>query len=109
MENNERRIYERFHARFPAKFKDARGDFGRDVFLRDASASGVNILTRDRMFFNDKVTLEVDIPNSSSPLVLNGKIVWSKPASTSMWESGLQLDDIKFMKIQPLFNSSPAI
>ena len=107
MDNNERRIYERFHARFPAKFKDTRGDFGRDVFLRDASASGVNILTRDRMFFNDRITLEVELPNSSTPLVLNGKIVWSKPANTSMWESGLQFDDIKFMKIQPLLSSFP--
>lgn len=106
MDNSERRIYERFQARFPAKFKDERGDFGKDVFLRDASASGINILTRQRMFFNDKVALEIEVPNSSEPMVLNGRIVWSKPANTTLWESGMQFDDVKFMKIQRLFSSS---
>ena len=33
--DNERRIFDRFQSRFPTKFKDSRGDFGNDVFLRD--------------------------------------------------------------------------
>ncbi len=105
MENNERRIYERFPARFPAKFKDARGDFGQDVFLRDASASGLNILTKERMFYNDKVAIEIELPHSS-PMVLTGKVVWSKPANSTIWESGLNFDQVNFMKIQRLFQSS---
>lgn len=108
MDTNERRIYERFPARFPAKFKDARGDFGQDVFLRDASASGVNILTKDRLFFNDSIALEIELPNSESPIVLNGKIVWSKPANSNAWESGMAFEEVNFMKLQRLFRSTLA-
>lgn len=108
MDNYERRIYERFPARFPAKFKDSRGDFGQDVFLRDASASGINILTKERMYYNDKISLEIELPNSNSPIILNGKVVWSKPANSTAWESGLNFDEVNFMKIQRLFKSSLA-
>ena len=108
MDNNERRVYERFPARFPAKFKDARGDFGQDVFLRDASASGINILTKDRLFFNDNIAIEIELPNSHTPMVLNGKIVWSKPANSHAWESGMQFEEVNFMKLQRLFKSTLA-
>ena len=52
--NEERRIFERFSARFPVKFKDAREDYGSDVFLRDASAQGIRIMTKERFFLDDK-------------------------------------------------------
>jgi hypothetical protein len=105
--DSERRIFDRFSARFPAKFKDTRGDFGRDVFLRDASATGANIVARDRMFFNDQVSLEVELPDSSEPLILSGRVVWSKPTATSMWDIGLQFNEVNFMKIHRIFKYSP--
>lgn len=105
--DNERRIYDRFSARFPAKFKDTRGDFGRDVFLRDASASGANIVTRERMFFNDLVSLEIELPDGQAPLVLSGRVVWSKPTSTAMWDIGLQFNEVNFMKMHRIFKYSP--
>ena len=101
--DTERRIFDRFPARFPAKFKDTREDFGRNVFLRDASASGANIISRDRMFLDDRVALEVELPDGSTPLPLHGRVVWSKPTNTSMWDIGLQFDEVNFMKIQRLF------
>ncbi|MBF0490745.1 MAG: PilZ domain-containing protein [Candidatus Omnitrophica bacterium] len=104
--DSERRIFDRFPARFPVKFKDSRGEFGQDVFLRDASANGANIVTKDRMFFNDRVDLEVELPDGNAPLVLSGRIVWSKPTNTSMWDAGLQFDDVNFMKIHRIFKYS---
>jgi Tfp pilus assembly protein PilZ len=102
--DNERRIYERFQARFPAKFKDTREDFGNDVFLRDACADGVNILTKDRLFLNDRISLEVELPDGNDPLVLSGRVMWSKPThASSMWDIGLQFDEIDFMKMQCIF------
>ena len=97
------RIFERFSARFPAKFKDSRGDYGTNVFLRDASASGALIVSRERMFLNDPVALEVEVPDGGSPLVLRGKVVWSKPANAAMWNVGLQFSEIKLFKIARLF------
>ena len=86
--DNERRVFDRFQASFPAKFKDTRSDFGRDVFLRDVSANGANIITKDRMFFNDRVNLEVELPDGLEPLILSGRVMWSKPSAAN-WDIGL--------------------
>jgi hypothetical protein len=65
---NERRIFNRFQARFPAKFKDTRGDFGND------------------------------------PLVLSGRVMWTRPINqSSMWDIGLQFDEVDFMKMRSIF------
>ncbi|MBI3602381.1 MAG: PilZ domain-containing protein [Candidatus Omnitrophica bacterium] len=101
--DTERRIFERFWARFPAKFKDTRGDFGRDVFLRNASASGAHIVTRDRMLLDDRVALEVEVPDGGLPMLLSGRVVWSRPAHNAGWDIGLRFDQINFMRIQRLF------
>ena len=101
--NDERRLFERFSARFPTKFKDSRDDYGTDVFLRDASATGVRFLTNERMLLDDAVALEVEVPDGGSPMVLRGRVAWSKPANAVMWEVGLQFLQPDFMKMSRLF------
>lgn len=104
--DGERRIFERFSARFPAKFKDTRGTYGMDVFLRDASASGASIITRGRMELNDPVTLEVKVPGGADPMVLKGTIVWSKPINAAMWNAGVRFTETNLMKMHRLFKFS---
>ena len=104
----ERRLFERFSARFPTRFKDYRQDFGTDVYLRDASASGVRLTTRERFFIDDPVAIEVQLPDGGSPLVLSGRVVWSKPASSTMWDIGLTFPKINFMKMSRLMKYSLA-
>ena len=100
---SERRVFQRFSARFPAKFKDSRNDYGSDVFLRDASASGARIATRERLFLDDRISLEVEVPDGGAPMILSGKVVWNRPANTSLWDVGLAFPNVKFMKMQRLF------
>jgi len=100
---NERRIFERFSARFPVKFKDTRDDYGTDVFLRDASAQGVRIMTKERYFLGDQLSLEVQLPDGGEPMVLNGEIVWVKLVNLSMWEIGVQFFEVNFLRMQRLF------
>ena len=42
-----------------------------------------------------------------SPLVLTGRVMWSKPTSTSMWDIGLQFEEVNFMKMHRVFKWSP--
>ena len=100
---SERRLFERFSARFPTKFKDSRNEYGTDVFLRDASASGAHILSSERMFLDDPVALEVEVPDGGSPMVLNARVAWVKYANAAMWDIGLQFPRVNFMHIQRLF------
>ncbi|MBI3314316.1 MAG: PilZ domain-containing protein [Candidatus Omnitrophica bacterium] len=106
----ERRLFERFWARYPAKFKDSRNEYGTDVFLRDASAAGVRINTRERMFLDDPVALEVEVPDGALPMALCGRVKWTRPArpgggaaGSSAWDVGVQFPQVDFMKMSRLF------
>jgi len=99
----ENRLFERFSARFPVKFRHTRSDYGSNVFLRDASACGVRISTREKIFLNDSVSLEVKIPDGSEPVMLNGRIVWLHSKSPSLWDAGVELHEINLMEMQRIF------
>jgi len=105
----ERRVYERFSARFPVKFKDAREDYGTDVFLRDASAQGLRILTKERFFLEDQISLEIELPDGGEPMVLSGHVVWAKFLNLSLWDLGIQFPQVDFLKMQRLFKLTEEI
>lgn len=102
----DRRMFERFSARFPTRFKDTRQDFGTDVFLRDISAGGARLLTKDRMFINDSLSLEVELPDGHPPLLIHGQVVWSRPQEGMMWDIGLAFHKVDFLKLHRLFQFS---
>lgn len=98
------RIFQRFSARFPVKFKYSREDFGTDVFLRDASAQGVRLTTKKRMYLHDSVSVLVNIPDDKSPLTLNGRVVWTKTKGLDLWDIGLEFHKINFMNLHRIFH-----
>lgn len=100
---NEKRVFERFPARFPVKFKHSAGEFGTDVFMRDASALGVKVTTKDRLFLNDAVSLLIKLPDNQQPLILNGEVVWTKNKEPQWWDVGLRLHKVNFMEMQRIF------
>jgi Tfp pilus assembly protein PilZ len=95
--NDDRRLFERFSARFPVKYKDSRNDFGIAVFLRDVSAGGAKILSREKLFLNDNISLLVKLPDSKDPFPINGQVVWTSNGVPQIWDIG-----IRFHKINPL-------
>ena len=101
--HEERRIFERFSARFPVKFKDAREDYGSDVFLLDASAEGMRLMAKERVFLEDQISLEVALPDGKEPMVLSGQVVWVKLLNLSLWDIGVRFTQINFIKMQRLF------
>src|SRR5438128_1256087 len=105
----ERRIFERFSSQFPVKFKDSRQDFGTDVFLRDTSASGTRIVTKERFFLQDRVSLEIKLPDGGSPMLLQGRVVWSKSLPNSAWELGLEFPRINLMGMNRMFKLTEKI
>ena len=102
-ELDDKRVFERFSARFPVKYKHSRNDFGTEVFLRDASAEGVKVATKEKMFLNDSVSLLVKLPDGQEPLTLNGQVVWTKSKPPDLWEVGLKFHKINLMEMQRMF------
>ena len=104
--NKDNRLFDRFPARFPAKIKDSRETFGANITLRDACAQGAKILSRERFFINDSVSLEVLLPDNKSPMSLHGQVVWTKQVDPSLWDIGLKFHRIDLLRLSRLFESS---
>ena len=100
---DERRVFDRFLARFPVKFKDSRNDYGTDVFLRDISAQGVKLVTRQKMFLNDSISLQVKLPDGYEGLILNGQVIWSKGQNDRIFDVGLKFHKTNLVTLQRLF------
>jgi hypothetical protein len=103
----DRRSFERFSARFPAKIKDSRQSYGTEVFLRDASAQGMRLVTRERFFLDDKVAVDVALPQGHQ-MDLSGRVVWAKLLDYSFWELGVRFDSVDLLKMQRLFKLTEA-
>lgn len=99
---DERRMFERFSAKFPTKFKDTSDDFGVDVFMRDFSASGAHLHTRERFFIDDMLSIELELPDGHDPLHLNGRVRWIKSYSPSLWDVGIEFHKVHLMKLHRL-------
>ncbi|NTV30189.1 MAG: PilZ domain-containing protein [Candidatus Omnitrophica bacterium] len=106
MEQLERRLFARFIARFPTKFKDSAEDFGRDVYLRDVSATGARIATRDRLYIDDILSLSIKLPDGHSPVDLNGRVRWIHNHAPQVWEAGIQFHKVDLMKIHRIVKYS---
>ena len=107
---DDRRAFERFNARFPVRFKDSQHDYGTNVSLRNASAQGAQITTKDRLYLNDSVILEVELPDCKEPMTLRGQVVWAVGDESGMWDIGLQFHAIDLMHMSRLYKFvTPAI
>jgi len=104
--NENRRLYDRFTSRFPVKFKDSRSAFGSDVLLRNLSAGGAKISTRDRLYLNDSVNLEVELLDNRGPMTIRGEVVWVKERDANMWDVGLKFYKIALMDLWRIYETS---
>lgn len=104
MERFERRLFDRFEARFPTRLRDTSVDYGTDVFLKDVSGTGANITTRQRMFIDDMISLDVKMPDGLDPVVLNGRVRWvhQDPAPGGIWNVGVEFHKVDFMRMHRL-------
>lgn len=100
---DDRRLFERFSARYPARFKDERELFGENVYLRNASAFGAQIATKDRLFLNDKIVLEVELPDGMDPMDLRGEVVWIKKTAPNFWDIGLKFHKVELLRMARLY------
>ncbi len=107
-EGQDRRMFERFPARFPVRFKDSRNDYGTSVVLRNASAGGITVLTKEHVYVDDSVTLEVALPDCRAPLTLRGQVVWTKREDPDVWDVGIKFHKIDFVNLSRLYRHIPS-
>jgi len=101
-----RRLYERFQSRFPVKFKDTRNDFGSNVHLRNISAEGAKIVTQDRLYFSDSVSLEIELLDGKKPMTIRGEVVWTHKRDGEIWDVGIKFHKVNFMDLWRIYQSA---
>jgi hypothetical protein len=99
----DRRIFERFTVSFPARFKDSGHDYGVNVSLRNASAQGAKITTKEHLYTNDSVTLDVELPDCRDPLTIKGQVVWVRSEDPDVWDVGLKFYETDLVHIARLY------
>jgi len=102
MERFERRLFDRLEARFPTRFRETSPDYGTDVFLKDFSGSGARITTRQHMFIDDIISLEVKMPDGFAPVLLNGRVRRVHQVMSGVWEVGIEFHKVDFMRMHRL-------
>lgn len=102
----ERRIFERFDTRFPAKLKDSREDYGEKLYLRNACAQGALLASKEHLYINDSLTLEVEVPKVPHPVTLRGRVMWVKKDHANFWEVGFKFHQISLMQLAKLYESA---
>ncbi len=98
----DRRLFDRYAAKFPTKFKDSSDDYGMDVTLRDFSASGARLHTRERFFIDDVLSIDVKLPDGKDAIAFNGRVCWSRAQAPSLWEVGMEFHKVNLFKLHRL-------
>lgn len=104
MNSSERRLFDRLDARFPTRFRDSSIDYGTDVFLKDFSATGVRITTRQQMFIDDIISLDIKMPDGLAPVSLNGRVRWVRQVMSGVWEVGVEYHRVELMRLHRLMH-----
>jgi hypothetical protein len=101
--SSDRRVFDRFVAQFPVKFRDSKKNFGKEVVLRDISASGARIFTKNRILPDEKISLLVELPDGHEPMDLEAQVVWTVPTGINQWDAGLKLDNVRLMDLHRVY------
>lgn len=89
----ERRSSSRFPAALPVRFKGNPNEADGRIMLQDISAQGAKLISRERFFMNDYVSLEVKMPATGEIVELHGQVVWISTVEPQVsWNVGLTIE-----------------
>ncbi len=102
------RIFHRFPTNCSAKYKNSYDYTEGEVFLKDASAQGLRLVSKAPFYVNDYISFAIDVPHSSIPLSVRGEVVWSKKEMDQYWNIGVKLKRTRFVEMSRLFDDIEA-
>ena len=101
----DRRLFERFNARFPAKIQDSRDSYGTNLYVRDASGTGARLASKERLFVNDSVNIEVKLPDSPNPFIMRGQVKWARFRNNNLWDIGIKYHRVRLMHASRIYRA----
>jgi len=98
-EMNDRRIFERFSTRFPARFLSRDSASEGQAQTLDISAKGMGLETAQELKLRSDVEIWLDLPDKGGPLYARGQVVWSRQQGLNNFHSGVELEKADLMGI----------
>ncbi len=93
----DRRIFQRFNFRFPARLLDLNNGSEIPAETSDVSAKGLGLVLKQRIPVNTPLEAWLQIPDSGEPLYTRGMAVWSKQDSQDQYRIGMDLERADLM------------
>ncbi|MFC1631355.1 PilZ domain-containing protein [Candidatus Omnitrophota bacterium] len=100
MKKKDRRIFERFDVDFSAKLKQAEIRKQSPANCFDVSATGIGVLTEEKLIPTPKLEVSVDIPDGYTPLRSGVRLIWTRKVREDKWRSGLEFKGISLMALR---------
>lgn len=93
----ERRLFERIDVKFPLKINSKDSAFDAETYLRDISAGGAKIITRQKLETDKEINCWVSVPDGCEPLHFYGRVAWLRNVGKDIWDAGICFKDIRLM------------
>lgn len=101
----ERRKTIRINTALDVSYETVSGDTGkrRTSITRDISLGGINLALGEKFLPGTSLSLQLNLPNSSKPILTQGEIVWVKEISGRFTREGPRsfATGIKFTRLSP--------
>jgi hypothetical protein len=93
----DRRVFERFGAKFPVRFLIPSTNQEGLAQTRDISAKGLGLVTKEELPPNASLELWLETPDRGEPLYARGEVVWSKCLQINLCHAGINLEKANLM------------
>jgi len=93
----DRRIFDRFTAKFPVKFINLRENKESEASIDDVSAKGIGITSNEQLSPRTALEMWLEIPDKGEPLYTRGEVVWSRRVESDKFKVGVNLEKADLM------------
>lgn len=99
MENKfeDRRIFDRFSAKFPVKLINLWENSEQEGMADDVSAKGIGFSVREELKPKTPLEMWLNIPDRGEPLYTRGEVVWSTMVEPNNFKVGVNLEKADLM------------
>jgi hypothetical protein len=94
-----RRLFERFNVSLPVKIHDLKQ---AEINVCNVSAQGMQIASNWPLDQVTDLKLDITMPDSAEPMMMDGKVVWVNSQSPHLWSAGIKFHEIKLMRMSRL-------
>jgi hypothetical protein len=95
--NQDRRIFDRFTAKFPLRLINLRENKESEALSDDVSAKGIGFTATQQVQLRTPLEMWLKIPDKGEPLYTRGEVVWSMMVEPNKYRIGVNLERADLM------------